>query len=136
MAQGGLPIRYPSESDPGSLSPPKEVREFDGIEYVLERGIICDFGLVHAQYGDRHGNLVYAKSAQNFNPLCAAAARVTIAEVEELVDPGEIDPGSVHTPGIFVQRVVAAAPEKRIEKRTVSNDSTGSKESAAQEGDR
>jgi 3-oxoacid CoA-transferase subunit A len=80
---------------------------------------------VHAKYGDRHGNLIYEKSAQNFNPLCAAAGRVTIAEVEELVEPGQLDPMSVHTPGIFVQRVVhvpAGSPgsEKRIEKRTVA----------------
>ena len=73
-------------------SPPKEVREFDGIPYVLERAIRTDFALVHARYGDRHGNLVYEKSAQNFNPLCAAAGRITIAEVEVLVDPGELDP--------------------------------------------
>ncbi|MHB1711966.1 MAG: CoA-transferase, partial [Acidimicrobiales bacterium] len=74
-----------------------------------------------ARYGDRHGNLVYEKSAQNFNPLCAAAGRVTIAEVEELVDPGGLDPAHVHTPGIFVQRVVhVPGGEKRIEKRTVA----------------
>ena len=88
----------------------------------MERAITCDFALVHARYGDRHGNLVYEKAAQNFNPLCAQAGRVTIAEVEELVEPGEINPASVHTPGIFVQRVVIAAnPEKRIERRTVRN---------------
>ena len=87
--------------------------------YVLERAIRTDFALVHARYGDRHGNLVYEKSAQNFNPLCAAAGRITIAEVEELVEPGAIDPMDVHTPGIFVQRVVhVESVDKRIEKRT------------------
>jgi 3-oxoacid CoA-transferase subunit A len=89
---------------------------------VLERGIRTDFALVHARYGDRHGNLVYEKSAQNFNPLCASAGKITIAEVEEIVEPGELDPMLVHTPGIFVQRVVLARNvEKRIEKRTVTS---------------
>jgi 3-oxoacid CoA-transferase subunit A len=91
----------------------------------METAIRCDFGLVHARYGDRHGNLVYEKSAQNFNPLCATAGRVTIAEVEELLEPGEIDPMTIHTPGIFVQRVVhVPGVEKRIEKRTVSRADT------------
>ena len=87
---------------------------------MLEHAIRTDFALVHARYGDRHGNLVYEKSAQNFNPLCAAAGAITIAEVEVLVDPGELDPMQVHTPGIFVQRVVHVGDvEKRIERRTV-----------------
>jgi 3-oxoacid CoA-transferase subunit A len=121
VAEGGLPLRYDNDGAVALASEPKEVRTFDGAEYVLERAIVCDFALVHARLGDRHGNLVYEKSAQNFNPLCAAAGRVTIAEVEELVEPGGIDPAEVHTPGIFVQRVVVASgTEKRIEKRTVS----------------
>jgi 3-oxoacid CoA-transferase subunit A len=120
VADGGLPLRYDGAGGVALASEPKEVREFDGVPYVLERGIRTDFALVHARYGDRHGNLVYEKSAQNFNPLCAAAGRVTIAEVEELLEPGQIDPGEVHTPGIFVQRVLHAPQvEKRIEKRTV-----------------
>jgi 3-oxoacid CoA-transferase subunit A len=87
---------------------------------VLERGIVCDFGLVRAAVGDRHGNLVYAESARNFNPLCAMSGRITIAEVERLVEPGEIDPHEVDTPGVFVQRVVEVGTEgKQIEKRTV-----------------
>jgi 3-oxoacid CoA-transferase subunit A len=90
---------------------------------VLEQAIVCDFGLVRAWKGDRHGNLVYRDSAQNFNPLAAMSGRITIAEVEELVEPGAIDPNHVHTPGVFVHRVVALTPEqaadKRIEKRTV-----------------
>jgi len=120
VVDGGLPLRYGPEGSVALASQPKEVRLFDGIEFVLERAITCDFALVHARVGDRHGNLIYEKAAQNFNPLCAQAGRVTIAEVEELVEPGEIDPAKVHTPGIFVQRVVVAEnPEKRIERRTV-----------------
>ena len=121
VAEGGLPLRYDGSGGVALASEPKEVREYDGREYVLERAIRTDFALVHARYGDRHGNLVYEKSAQNFNPLCAAAGRVTVAEVEELVEPGELDPMQVHTSGIFVQRVVHTPDaEKRIERRTVS----------------
>ena len=121
VAEGGLPWRFDGAGGVALASPAKEVREFDGRSYVLERAIRTDFALVHARYGDRHGNLIYEQSAANFNPLCAAAGRVTIAEVEELVEPGELDPMRVHTPGIFVQRVVhAPGVEKRIEKRTVS----------------
>jgi 3-oxoacid CoA-transferase subunit A len=121
VAEGGLPWRYDGSGGVAVASPAKEVREFNGARYVLELGIRTDFALVHAHYGDRHGNLIYEKSAANFNPLCAAAGRVTIAEVEELVEPGELDPMTVHTPGIFVQRVVHAPDvEKRIERRTVA----------------
>lgn len=121
VADGGLPRRYDGSGGVALASEPKEVREFDGVPYVLERAIRTDFALVHARYGDRHGNLVYEKSAANFNPLCAAAGRVTVAEVERLLEPGELDPMTVHTPGIFVQRVVHVPKvAKRIEKRTVS----------------
>jgi 3-oxoacid CoA-transferase subunit A len=121
IADGGLPWRYDSSGDIAVASPPKEVREFDGKMFVLEHGIRTEFALVHARFGDRCGNLVYEKSAQNFNPLCAAAGRITIAEVEELVEPGDLDPMHVHTPGIYVQRVVQVpGVEKRIEKRTVT----------------
>ena len=120
VADGGLPLRYGDGGAVALASPAKEVRAFEGRDYVLERAITTDYALVHARYGDRHGNLIYEKSAANFNPLCAAAGRVTIAEVEELVEPGELDPRQVHTPGIFVQRVVHTPDvEKRIEKRTV-----------------
>jgi 3-oxoacid CoA-transferase subunit A len=98
VAEGGLPLRYDGAGGVALASEPKEVRQYDGREYVLERAITTDFALVHARYGDRHGNLVYEKAAQNFNPLCAAAGRVTVAEVEELVEPGELDPARVHTP--------------------------------------
>ena len=122
VVDGGLPLRYGADGVTALASEPKEVRLFDGVEFALERAITCDFALVHARVGDRHGNLVYEKAAQNFNPLCAQAGRITIAEVEELVEPGEIDPAHVHTPGIFVQRVVVAAnPDKRVERRTVRN---------------
>ncbi len=120
VADGGLPLRYGDGGAVALASPAKEVRAFEGRDYVLERAITTDYALVHARYGDRHGNLIYEKSAANFNPLCATAGRVTIAEVEELVEPGELDPRQVHTPGIFVQRVVHTPDVvKRIEKRTV-----------------
>ncbi|MFE6163028.1 CoA transferase subunit A [Streptomyces sp. NPDC056486] len=124
VADGGLPWRYDGSGGVALASPAKEVREFDGEEYVMERGIRTDFALVRAAKGDRHGNLVFNKSTRNFNPLAAMAGRVTIAEVEELVEPGEIDPDAVHLPGIYVQRVLELTPEqavdKGIERRTVS----------------
>ncbi|BBX74393.1 CoA transferase subunit A [Mycobacterium shinjukuense] len=120
IADGGLPWRYDASGAVAEMSPPKETREFDGVTYVLERAIRTDFALVHAWKGDRHGNLVYRHAAGNFNPECAAAGRITIAEVEHLVEPGEIDPAAVHTPGVFVQRLVHVPnPAKRIEKETV-----------------
>jgi len=127
VAEGGLPWRYDANGGVAVASPPKETRTFtsDGAEreYVLEEAIITDFALVRAAKGDRHGNLVFRDSARNFNPLCAMAGRVTIAEVEELVEPGGLDPNNVHVPGVFVHRVVPLTPEqaadKRIEKRTV-----------------
>ncbi|MDQ1586348.1 MAG: 3-oxoacid CoA-transferase subunit [Actinomycetota bacterium] len=121
VADGGLPWRYRTDGSVSLSSPRKETREVDGRTYVLEEAITADFGLVRAWKGDRHGNLVFRESARNFNPLCAMAGRITIAEVEHLVDPGEITPEEVHTPGIFVQRVVELGPdaEKRIERRTV-----------------
>ncbi len=122
VAEGGLPLRYDGAGGVALASEPKEVRVFGGTPHVLEEAIVCDVALVHAWRGDRHGNLVYRESARNFNPLCAAAGRITIVEVEELVEPGEIDPAVVDTPGIFVQRVVhVPGAEKRIEKRTVSS---------------
>ncbi|KIF73047.1 succinyl-CoA:3-ketoacid-CoA transferase [Streptomyces sp. 150FB] len=123
VADGGLPWRYDADGGVAVASPPKEVREYDGLEYVLERSITTDFALVRAARGDRHGNLVFNKASRNFNPLAAMAGRITVAEVEELVEPGELGPDDIHLPGVFVQRVVALSPEqaadKRIEKRTV-----------------
>jgi 3-oxoacid CoA-transferase subunit A len=132
IADGGLPWRYDAEGNVILSSPPKEVREFevgqaDGtsrrVPFVLEHALNVDYGIVRAAKGDRHGNLVFNKSARNFNPLCAMAGKVTLAEVEELVEPGEIDPDEVHLPGIFVHRVVELSADevarKHIEKRTV-----------------
>jgi 3-oxoacid CoA-transferase subunit A len=120
VADGGLPWRYHPDGSVAISSPAKPTREFNGRTYVLEEGIVCDFALVRAAKGDTHGNLVFHESARNFNPLAAMAGRVTIAEVEELVQPGELEPDSIHLPGIFVQRVVAVGVgEKRIERRTV-----------------
>ncbi|HYP45804.1 MAG TPA: CoA transferase subunit A [Propionibacteriaceae bacterium] len=127
VADGGLPWRYDAEGEVVLASPAKETRSFDTAEgereFVLEHAISCDFGLVRAWRGDRHGNLVYRDAARNFNPLAAMAGRITVAEVEELVEPGDLDPNQVHTPGVFVHRVVPLTPEqaadKRIEKRTV-----------------
>jgi len=100
----------------------KDHREFDGVTYILERGIRADLSLVKAWKGDTCGNLVYRKTARNFNPMAATCGRVTVAEVEVLVEAGEIDPDQVHTPGIFVQRMVHnALQEKRIEKMTLRN---------------
>lgn len=98
----------------------KEIREFGGKQYLLERGLTADFAFVKAWKGDRWGNLIYRKTARNFNPMMATAARVTIAEVEELVELGSLDPNAVATPGIYVKRIFQAANcEKRIEKRTL-----------------
>jgi len=96
----------------------KEVREFDGEPYVMERGLIADLSIVRAWKGDTEGNLVYRKTARNFNPMIATAGKVTVAEVEHLVPVGEIDPDQIHTPGIFVKRIIQATAEKRIEQRT------------------
>jgi 3-oxoacid CoA-transferase subunit A len=119
VAEGGLPWRYGPDGSVAVASAKKESRSFGGREYILEEGIVCDYALVHAARGDHYGNLVFNKSARNFNPLCAMAGRVTIAEVEELVEPGSIDPDAVHLPGVFVQRIVeVGATEKRIERVT------------------
>ena len=139
VADGGLPWRYAADGSVAVASPAKEVRVFerDGEEreYVLEHAIVADFGLVRAWKGDRHGNLVFNKSSRNFNPLAAMAGRVTIAEVEELVEPGDLDPDTVHLPGIYVQRVLPLSAEqaadKRIERRTVTPASPASPASDA-----
>ncbi|TRW42829.1 CoA transferase subunit A [Georgenia yuyongxinii] len=130
VAEGGLPRRYDGAGQVAVASPVKEVRTFDfaggSREFVLEEAITCDFALVHAVRGDRHGNLVFNKAARNFSPLAAMAGRVCIAQVEELVEPGELDPDEVHLPGIYVHRLVEVGGgiEKRIEKRTVRADET------------
>jgi 3-oxoacid CoA-transferase subunit A len=132
VSDGGLPQKYDADGGIAIASAAKEVRPFNGVDYVLEESLTPDFGLVHAWKGDRHGNLVFHATAMNFNPLCAMAGRITIAEVEELVEPGELDPEHIHTPGIFVQRVVLVPNgEKRIEKRTVAIAATGAAGAAA-----
>ena len=137
IADGGLPWRYDANGEVALASPPKETRTFEVTEvgpdgdavsaeheFVLEEAISTDFALVRAWKGDRHGNLVFRTTSRNFNPLCAMAGRVTIAEVEELVEPGELDPDEIHLPGIYVTRVVELtdeqAADKRVEKRTVT----------------
>jgi 3-oxoacid CoA-transferase subunit A len=127
VADGGMPLRYAPDGSIAAASLPKETREMDWhgekMTFVLEHAISTDFGLVRAWKGDRHGNLVFRQSARNFNPLAAMAGRIAIAEVEHLVEPGEIDADAVHLPGIYVQRVLPLTPEqatdKRIERRTV-----------------
>jgi 3-oxoacid CoA-transferase subunit A len=115
----GIPAFYTPAGVGTLVAEGKETRKLDGREYLLERGIVADYSLVAAWKGDRLGNLVYRKAARNFNPMAATAGRVSIAEVEELVEVGELDPENVHTPGVFVHRVVVAPREKRIERRTV-----------------
>lgn len=125
VAEGGLPRRYDGSGGVAIASPRKDTRTFavNGVEreYVLEEAIVTDFALVHALKGDRHGNLVFNKAARNFNPIAAMAGRVCVAQVERLVEPGELDPDEIHLPGVFVHRIVEVGGdiEKRIEKRTV-----------------
>ncbi|MET8029935.1 CoA transferase subunit A [Streptomyces avermitilis] len=125
VTEGGIPWRYDADGSVAVASPPKQTGLFGDRVCVLENAITCDFALVRAARGDRHGNLVFDKSARNFNPLAAMAGRITVAEVEELVEPGELAPDDIHLPGVFVQRVVALteeqAADKQIEKRSVRN---------------
>jgi 3-oxoacid CoA-transferase subunit A len=116
----GIPAFFTKTGVGTIVADGKEVREFEGQKYVMERGIRADVSLVKAWKSDKQGNLVYRKTARNFNPVVAMCGKVTVAEVEQVVENGALDPDMVHTPGIFVQRVVVnAKPEKRIEQRTV-----------------
>jgi 3-oxoacid CoA-transferase subunit A len=116
----GIPAFFTKTGVGTIIADGKEVRTFDGEEYVMERGLFADVALVHAWKGDTEGNLVYRKTARNFNPMMATAAKVTVVEVEHLVEPGEIEPDHIITPGIFVQRIVHVPnPQKRIEQRTI-----------------
>jgi len=116
----GIPAFFTKTGAGTLVAEGKEIREFDGESYVMERGLVADLSIIHAWKADREGNLVYRKTARNFNPVMATAGRVTVAEVEYLVEPGRIDPDHIHTPGIFVQRIVSGSSfEKRIEQRTV-----------------
>ena len=116
----GIPGFYTPTGYGTEVAKGKEVREFNGEKYVLEEGLKADFAIVKAWKGDKAGNLIYKATARNFNPMMAMAGKITIAEVEELVEPGELDPNFIHTPGIFVQRIFQGTNyEKRIEQRTV-----------------
>ena len=116
----GIPAFFTKTGVGTLIAEGKEIREFDGQSYVMESGLVADLAIIHAWRADREGNLVYRKTARNFNPVMATAGRVTVAEVENLVDAGAIDPDHIHTPGIFVQRIVHGPSfEKRIEQRTV-----------------
>jgi 3-oxoacid CoA-transferase subunit A len=115
----GIPAFFTKTGVGTLIADGKEVREFDGAAYVMERGLVADVSIIHAYKGDTEGNLIYRKTARNFNPMMAAAGKITVAEVEHLVPAGEIDPDAVHTPGIFVQRIVHVPnAAKLIEKRT------------------
>ena len=117
----GIPAFFTRTGVGTAVAEGKETREFDGETYVMERALFADLAIVHAWMGDTEGNLRYRKTARNFNPMMATAARVTVAQVEHLVRPGEMDPDCIHTPGIFVKRIIQVPPgfEKRIEQRTV-----------------
>ncbi|MBP7334988.1 CoA transferase subunit A [Niveispirillum sp.] len=114
----GIPAFFTKTGVGTLVAEGKELREFDGETYVMERGLRADLAIVKAWKGDTEGNLIYRKTARNFNPMMAMAGRVTVAEVEQLVNVGTIDPDHVHTPGIFVQRIIMGEHEKRIEQRT------------------
>lgn len=123
----GIPAFYTATGVGTPVAEGKELKEFNGRTYLMEEAIIGDFAFVKAWKGDTLGNLIYRKTAQNFNPLAAAAGKITIAEVEELVEPGQLDPNHIHTPGIYVQRILhGIGYEKRVERRVV--------QSAAQQG--
>ncbi|MDA8412396.1 MAG: CoA transferase subunit A [Desulfobacteraceae bacterium] len=116
----GIPAFYTPAGVGTMIAEGRETRVFGSKEYLLEHGLTADFSIIKAWKGDRFGNLVYRKTARNFNPMMASAGRVTIAEVEELVEPGELDPDQIHTPSIYVQRIITCSGyEKRIERRTV-----------------
>ena len=120
VSEGGMPVLYNTDGSVKKYSEKKETRSFDGRDYVLEPAIRGDFAIVKAWKGDRYGNLVYRHTAMNFNPMMATAAKITIAEVEEIVEVGALSPDHVHTPGVFVHRIFQGASyEKRIERRTV-----------------
>ncbi|MDP5053548.1 MAG: CoA transferase subunit A [Congregibacter sp.] len=118
----GIPAFFTATGFGTEVGKGKEVKTFKGRQYILEESIVGDFALVKAWKGDRYGNLVYRHTAQNFNPMAATAGKITVAEVEEIVEPGELDPTHIHTPGIYVDRVMLGKSEKRIEQRTFRTD--------------
>ncbi len=116
----GIPAFYTRTGVGTLIAEGKDLRTFDGVSYLMERSLFADLAIVHAWKGDTEGNLVYRKTARNFNPIMATAAKMTVAEVEMLVEPGEIEPDHIHTPGLFVKRITALVNvNKRIEQRTV-----------------
>lgn len=116
----GIPAFYTATGYGTPVAEGKEVRSFNGRPHILEVSITGDFAIVKGWKADHFGNVVYRHTAQNFNPMMASAGRITVVEVEEIVEPGELDPAQIHTPGIYVDRIIKGAFEKRIEKRTVS----------------
>jgi len=114
----GIPGFYTKTGVGTLVAEGKETKDFDGVTYVLERGIVADLAIVKAWKGDAHGNLVYRKTARNFNPLAATCGKATVAEVEELVEVGQLQPDNIHTPSVYVQRLIKGDHEKRIEQRT------------------
>ncbi|MBE7636432.1 3-oxoacid CoA-transferase subunit A [Sneathiella sp. P13V-1] len=115
----GIPGFYTKTGVGTLVAEGKEEKEFDGERYILERGIVADLAIVKAWKGDNHGNLVYRKTARNFNPMAATCGKVTVAEVEEMVPLGTLDPDNIHTPSVYVQRIIKGEHEKRIEQRTI-----------------
>ena len=115
----GIPAFFTATGVGTLVAEGKEVREFDGRQYVMETGLVADLSIVKAWKADDRGNLVFRKTARNFNPMMATAGKVTVAEVEEIVPTGSLDPDCIHTPGIYVDRIIQTVPEKRIEQRTV-----------------
>jgi 3-oxoacid CoA-transferase subunit A len=116
VATGGLPWRYGADGSVAVASSPKPTSEFDGRTYLLERALPADFAIVRAWKGDSHGNLVFRKAARNFNPVCAMAGKVAIAEVEHLVEPGDLDPDAIHLSGVYIDRVVPLTPQQAMDK--------------------
>ena len=132
----GIPAFFTKTGVGTQIAEGKDVREFDGETFVMERGLVADLSIVHAWKGDTEGNLVYRKTARNFNPMMATASKITVAEVEHLVPAGEIDPDHIHTPGVFVKRIVEVGTAlKRIEQRTTRKRADASAKVAAATGE-
>jgi len=115
----GIPAFYTATGYGTPVAEGKEVREFDGRKYILEESITGDFAIIKGWKADRYGNVIYRHTAQNFNPMAATAGKITVVEVEEIVEPGELEPSQIHTPGIYVDRLILGTFEKRIEQKTV-----------------
>tara|TARA_R110002094_G_C4890137_1_gene209626 strand:- start:806 stop:1291 length:486 start_codon:yes stop_codon:yes gene_type:complete len=121
----GIPAFYTATGYGTEVGEGKEVKEYDGRMYILEESIKGDFAIVKAWKADRYGNAIYRHTAMNFNPMAATAGKITVMEVEEIVEPGELDPSQIHTPGIYVDRLIVGTFEKRIEQRTVRTEGEG-----------